>query len=165
MTIGTQCSLRTPIRSLLRRSLGRAADDCRGAAAVEFGIIVPLLTLMTISVTDIGLAVYRKMQVENAAQAGAQYAMVNGFDSASIVSAVTSATNSTAITASPAPAKFCGCASGSSISTVTCGATCTGGATAGIYVKVSAQANYYTILDYQIVSTYTLSAQSTARLQ
>ncbi|MBR0712822.1 TadE/TadG family type IV pilus assembly protein [Bradyrhizobium liaoningense] len=165
MAVGAQCSRRNRIPSLLRRPLGRAVTDCRGAAAVEFAIFVPLLTLAVISVTDIGLAVLRKMQVEDAAQAGAQYAIRNGFDSAAITSAVTSATSSTAISASPAPAKFCGCATGSSITTATCGTTCTGGTTAGTYVKVSAQANYYTIIDYQIVSTYAFSAESTARLQ
>lgn len=153
------------INALLGRFLRRARSDCRGAAAVEFAIFVPLLTLAVVSVADIGLAVLRKMQVEDAAQAGAQYAIMHGFDSSAITSAVTNATNSSAISASPAPLKYCGCATGSSITTVTCGSTCTGGTTAGTYVRVSAQASYYTIIDYQIVSTYSFSAASTARLQ
>jgi Flp pilus assembly protein TadG len=150
----------------LRGYLRAARRDTRGAAAIEFGIMIPLLSLMVVSVTDIGLAVYRKMQVENAAQAGAQYAIARGFDTTGVSSAVTSATNSTAITASPAPVQFCGCPTSAGVSTVSCGTVCAGGAQAGTYAKVSAQATYYTLIDYQVVATtYTYSAQSTARLQ
>lgn len=140
--------------------------DIRGAAAVEFGFMIPLLSLMIVSVTDIGLAVYRKMQVEQAAQAGAQYAIARGFDTNGISSAVTSATSSTAITASPVPIQFCGCPTSGGVSSVSCGTVCTGGAQAGTYAKVSAQATYYTLINYQIVAaTYTYNAESTARLQ
>jgi Flp pilus assembly protein TadG len=150
----------------LRERLRAAVRDTRGAAAIEFGIMVPLLTLAVVSVIDIGLAVYRKMQVENAAQAGAQYAIARGFDSTGVSSAVTSATNSTAITASPQPVQFCGCPTSSGVSSVSCGTVCAGGAQAGTYARVSAQATYYTLIDYQIVAgSYTFSAQSTARLQ
>jgi Flp pilus assembly protein TadG len=161
----------TPIRRIQRRSrtltcLARAVVDTSGVAAVEFGFMIPLFGLMLISVTDIGLSVYRKMQVEGAAQVGARYAMVNGFDASAISTAVTSASNATAITATPSPVKFCGCSTGSSISAVACGTTCPGGATAGTYTTVSAQAKYSTILNYQVVPyTYTFNAQSTVRLQ
>ena len=149
-----------------RDLIGDVAHDTRAVAAVEFGFMVPLLSLMVVSVTDIGLAVYRKMQVENAAQAGAQYAIARGFSTSGISSAVTSATNSTAITASPSPVTFCGCPTGTGVSTVGCGTVCTGGAQAGTYTTVSAQATYSMLINYQIVAaTYTYNAQSTARLQ
>ena len=149
----------------VQRYLRAAARDTRGVAAIEFGLMIPVLSLMVVSVTDIGLAVYRKMQVEDAAQAGAQYAIAHGFDTSGISSAVTSATNSTAITASPPPAQFCGCPTSTGVSTVSCGTVCTGGAQAGTYLTVSAQATYYTLINYQIVANYTFNAQSTARLQ
>lgn len=142
-----------------------AARDTRGVAAIEFGLMIPLLSLMVVSVTDIGLAVYRKMQVEDAAQAGAQYAIAHGFDASGISSAVTSATNSTAITASPGPVQFCGCPTSAGVSTVSCGTVCTGGVQAGTYTTVSAQATYYTLINYQVIANYTYNAQSTARLQ
>src|SRR6266496_4848675 len=141
---------RSPIRYLFRgsRSLSRfcarAVEDTRGVAAIEFALMVPLFGLMLVSVTDIGLSVYRKMQVEGAAQAGAQYAMLRGFDASAISAAVTSASNAAGITAIPAPTKFCGCPTGSSIGTVGCGTTCPGGALAGTYATVSAQASYAT---------------------
>jgi Flp pilus assembly protein TadG len=150
----------------LRRHFARAIKDTTGVAAVEFAFMVPIFGLMLISVTDIGLSVYRKMQVEGAAQIGAQYAVVHGFDASAISTAVTSASNASAVTATPAPTKFCGCLTGSSISTVSCGTTCPGGALAGTYTTVSAQASYSTILDYRVVpDTYQYNAQSTVRLQ
>ena len=162
----------SPMRRLQRASRAlscaftRALKDTTGAAAVEFGFLIPIFGLMIISVTDIGLSAYRKMQVEVAAQAGAQYAMVYGFDASAISTAVTSASSATTVTATPSPTKYCGCSTGSSISTVSCGTTCPGGAIAGTYTTVSAQGSYSTILDYGVApSTYTLSAQSTVRLQ
>jgi hypothetical protein len=92
--------------------------------------------------------------------------MRNPFDANAISNAVTSATNFSAIAASPTPVQFCGCATGSGINTVSCGTTCPGGAVAGTYTTVSAQATYSSLLNYQIVpQNYNFSAQSTARLQ
>ncbi|MBB4370094.1 Flp pilus assembly protein TadG [Bradyrhizobium sp. cir1] len=143
-----------------------AVRDKSGVAAAEFGILIPVLSLMAVSVTDIGLALYRKMQVENAAQAGAQYAIARGFNESGISAAVASATNATNITASPAPVQFCGCPTSAGVSAVTCGTACPGGAQAGTYTTVSARATYSTLIDYQIVAaSYTYSVQSTARLQ
>src|SRR6266702_1124520 len=141
------------LSGMFRRFFTRAARNASGAAAIEFGMAVPILTLMVIATADIGLGVYRKMQVEDAAQAGAQWAIRNGFDTSGISKAVTSATNNASITASPSPVQFCGCATGSSISSVTCGTTCSGGALAGTYATVSAQLTYSTTLNYLVVAT------------
>ncbi|WP_225716029.1 TadE/TadG family type IV pilus assembly protein [Bradyrhizobium semiaridum] len=151
---------------MLRRILARFRKDRRGAAAIEFGVLVPLLALMAVSVVDLGLAIYRKMQVESAAQAGVEYAIAHGFDANAISAAVVNATNATTITATPAPTKYCGCASSSGVISATCGATCPGGRLAGTYTTVSAQANYWTIINYQVVpASYAFSMQSKVRLQ
>jgi Flp pilus assembly protein TadG len=169
MTMGSSPSYRRFGRQssgIRRRFIMRAARDTAGAAAIEFGIIVPVLTLMVIAVTDLGTGIYRRMQVEDAAQAAAQYAIRNGFDATAISNAVASATNNSAITASPAPLQFCGCASATSISTVSCGTTCPSGAKAGTYATVSAQVTYNTTLNYGVAPrSYTFNAQSTVRLQ
>ena len=165
-TVGSSEHRGSPARSLLPRFFARAAGSTSGAAAIEFGIVVPLLALMVTCVIDLGFGIYYKMQVEDAAQIGAQWAMKNPFDATMISNAVTSATNASAITASPAPFQFCGCATGSSVSTATCGATCPGGAQAGTYATVSAQRTYNTILSYPILpSSYNFTAQATLRLQ
>ncbi len=149
----------------LRRFFARARRDTSGVAAIEFSIVVPLLTLMTIAIADIGFGVYRKIQVEDAAQAGAEWAIRNGFDSTGISNAVTSATNASII-ASPAPTQFCGCATGSSVSAAACGTPCPDGSLAGTYAAVSAQLTYNTTLNYGVApTTYTFGAQSTVRLR
>lgn len=150
---------------ILRGLFPRAVRSTSGAAAVEFAVIVPVLTLMVIAIADIGLAVYRKIQVEDAAQAGAEWAIRNGFDANAISTAVASATNAP-ITASPSPVQFCGCATGSSVSSATCGTTCPGGAKAGTYATVWAQLTYNTTLNYTVLpTTYNFNVQSMVRLQ
>jgi len=155
---------------ILRCFSGRAARCTSGVAAVEFALISPLLAFMVIATVDIGMGVYRQMQVENATQAGAQWAIKNGYDSTSISNAVTSATSAPGISVSPAPSQFCGCVNvnngSSTISTVTCGTICPGGALAGTYTTVSAQMTYNTVLSYGFLpDTYNLSSQATVRLQ
>jgi Flp pilus assembly protein TadG len=150
------------LRSRLARGLGR---DVRGVIAVEFAIIAPVLLLVMICTIDLGMGIYRQMQVESAAQAGAEYAIAHGF-SASIPNAVVNATSFSGITASPAPAQFCGCAATSGVTSASCGSTCPGGAAAGTYVTVSAQGSYNTILPYPLLpNTFTFASQSTVRIQ
>jgi Flp pilus assembly protein TadG len=149
------------VRARLARLLG--ARD--GNAAVEFSLAAPVLTIMLVPMVDIGMGVYQQMQVQDAAQAGAQYAMAHGWNSSSIQSAVTSAT-ALSVSATPAPSKSCGCPDGSSVSAATCGSTCSDGQPAGSYVTVSAQATYTPLLPYPAMgSSVTLSAQATARIQ
>ncbi len=149
-----------------RRLVRGAIRDRRGAAAIEFGVVLPLLAMLVISAADVGLGVYRKMQVEDAAQAGAEYAIKHGFDANAISTAVLAATNASTISSSPAPVQFCGCANASGVSATTCGGVCPSGAPAGTYTTVSAQGSYSTILNYVVVpDSYTFTAQSTVRLQ
>jgi len=153
----------TAVRSFLLRS----AKDHSGLSGIEFAIIAPLLALMFIVTVDIGVGAYTKMEVEAAVQAGAEYAALNGFNSSTITSAVTNATNVSGLTVSPAPNQFCGCPSTTGVTTATCGSTCAAGDKAGSYVNVGAQATYSTILTYPSIvsSSYTFSSQSTVRVK
>jgi Flp pilus assembly protein TadG len=138
----------------------------RGTVAVEFGLLLPVLSAMVVAVTDLSLGFSRKMAVQEAAEAGAQYAAVHGWSSGGVTSAITSATSLSGITATPAPTATCGCASGTSIVAATCGTTCTGGRPAGTYVTSSAQYTYSMILSYPGLSNpLTLSASTTVRTQ
>jgi Flp pilus assembly protein TadG len=148
------------------RAVSRLRTDAAGVAAIELSIIAPTLVLALICTADLGLGIYRNMQVQNAAQAGAEYAVTHGFTTTGIVSAVQAATTYSAVTASPAPTQFCGCASATGVATATCSSTCSGGSAAGTYVSVSALATYNTLLPYPLLpSRFTLTAQSTVRLQ
>lgn len=149
-----------------RRFTLPGADGVRGASAIEFAIIAPVIILMAIGVIDLGMGFYRKMQVESAAQAGAQYAMVHGSDTSSITTAVVSATSFSGVTATPTPSQFCGCASSIGIISAACNTPCSSGSTPGIYVTVFAQGTYATLLPYPgIPSDFNLTAQSTVRIQ
>jgi Flp pilus assembly protein TadG len=152
-----------------RRALLRLAGRSDGAVALEFGLVVPMLIAVVIGVTDFSLGFARKMAVQAAAQAGAQYAVLNGWNSAAITAAITGATDLSGLTAT-APAQFCGCASGNTLTTVgsgpPCTTTCPSGKTAGTYITVGAQYVYRTILSYPSLSNpVTMSAQATLRIK
>jgi uncharacterized membrane protein len=140
--------------------------DSRGVAAIELAIVAPVLVLLLLCCVDLGIGIFRKMQVQNAAQAGAQYAAINGFDAKGISNAVVSATAASAVAASPEPSRFCGCPTVSRINVATCNSSCSGGGMAGNYVKVSAQSIYNTLLIYPILPrSFTFVAQSTVKIQ
>ncbi|MGH9553424.1 MAG: TadE/TadG family type IV pilus assembly protein [Terriglobales bacterium] len=146
---------------------GLFRNNCRGTAAVEFGLIVPMLVAMLAPLVDLGVAAYTKMQVQNASQAGAEYAAVHGWNTTAIQTAVTSATTLSGISASPAPSESCGCVSGTTITAVTCGATCVAsGRAAATFITVNAQAQYSTMLPYPgLSSPLTFNAQSKIRIK
>ena len=154
----------------LTQRLAVAALRClrrnEGVAAVEFAIIAPVLVVILAMIADLGLGFRYQMQVGHAARAGLQYALNNGWNSASVIAAVTSATGLTGISASPAPFTSCGCATGSGISAAACGSNCPTGGTAGTYVTVNASYAYTPILPYPSLSSpMTLTAQAVARIQ
>jgi Flp pilus assembly protein TadG len=153
-------------RFRLLKRLRHVLRNRRGAVALEFGLLVPVLSTMVVGVTDLSIGFVRKMAVQEAAEAGAQYAAVHGWSSAAITTAITSATSLTGVSASPAPSTSCGCPSGTSIAAATCGTTCASGRTAGTYVTASAQYTYTMILSYPgLGNPLTLSASTTVRIQ
>jgi Flp pilus assembly protein TadG len=156
-------------RAIRRFIAGKEA----GSAMVEFTIFAPALLAMAIYTMDYGLLSFNRMEVQNAAQAGAQYAVANNtYDPVAISTAVTSATKFTAVTA--ASSQFCGCPTATSITfcSATC-ASCSIGTCAtsvqGLYVSVTATpaTPYKPFIKYGLVSSssYNISAQSTARLR
>jgi Flp pilus assembly protein TadG len=153
------------MRHLFARFISRAVGDVRGVAAIELAIIAPILAVMIVGTVDLGLGIYCKMRVQNAAQAGAEYAALNGFNSNGISDAVLSATTSPGLVASPAPSQFCGCATNAGITTAACGSTCPGGSAPGSYAKVSAQNSYTTLLPYPLLPrSFTFTAQATVKI-
>jgi Flp pilus assembly protein TadG len=86
-----------------------------GLAAVEFAILLPFFALLIAFSVDAGGAIYARAQVQNAAQIGARYAQVNGWNGAAIATAVATATDLANVSALPAPQLVCGCPTGTSI--------------------------------------------------
>lgn len=137
-----------------------------GAAAIEFAIVGGVFCMILVVGVDISLGYYSSMQVQTASQMGAQYAAVHGFDATKISNAVTAATSTTGISTSPAPTQFCGCASASTITTATCGTSCSDGMTAATYVQVTATRNYTPILPYAwLPASHTQTYTSTVRIK
>lgn len=137
-----------------------------GSAAIEFGLILPVLLILLAGLVEIGFAVREAMQVQDAAEAGAAYAIKYGWNSVAISAAVVNATGATGITASPAPVQFCGCPAAGGVTTVLCTATCTGGVAPGTYVRVSASITHSAILDnLSLPIPTTLTGHATVRLQ
>ena len=139
----------------------------RGTAAIEFAIIGGVFSALVVVSGDIGLAYYANMQVQTAAQVGAQYAVNHGksaFDANAISNAVLSATSTTGITASPAPVEFCACPSGTTLTTAACGTVCADGTGAGTYARVSASRTHTVVVPYPwLPASYAQTATSTVR--
>ena|SRR5579862_6074309 len=146
----------------------------RGVALVEFALVLPFLILLLVLVIDFGFAGYRLMQVQAAAEAGAQYAFrnPNPWNAAAIANEVAAATGISGIAATPAPSQVCGCTDANSFRNAgpptsgSCSSatpSCTSGF--GIYASVSAQLSYHTMLPYpRLPNPLTLSGQAYRRL-
>lgn len=144
--------------------------DQNASGVVEFAFLSPLLIMMAFLTIDLGLGGYSQMQVQNAAQAGAEYALYNfnyqGYNSQNTMSAVTSATSNSGISASPAPVQFSGCVNNGTISTVSSGTVCNNGQEAGTYVSVYSTVTYAPLVSYAGISgSYVLKGQATVRVQ
>jgi Flp pilus assembly protein TadG len=138
----------------------------RGNAAIEFALATPILLGLLVPVADLGIAFTQQIQVQQAAQAGAQYALLHGYSSSAISNAVTAATNLSGVSAAPAPTQSCGCPTGTTISAAACASTCANGETAGTYVYVNAQSSYTPVLPYSVLRSGTiLTAHATVRVQ
>ena len=166
-----KCAL-APSTTWLRRRLSQLRDLAgaeRGDAVLEFALASPLLVALLVPVADLGIAYSEQIQVEQAVQAGAQYAIFHPWNSSSaraISNAVLAASTLSTIAASPAPAQTCGCPSGSAVAAASCGSICTDGQSAGYYVTVNAQAPYTSPMPYSMLgSSVILTAQSTVRIR
>jgi Flp pilus assembly protein TadG len=159
-----------------RRALFRAffADVGRGnagVAAIEFAVIAMMLVLMALGTLDLGLGFYRKMQVQNAAQAGAQYAMLHAFDGSTVGAIESAALNATALTGltfPQPPARSSGCAGPTGIATPDLNYLCPDGSSAATYVTVVTQSIYNPVLAFPalgIPESFIFNASATVRIQ
>jgi len=128
-----------------RKGEFRVTPD-RGSAAIEFGLIAPVLLVMLMGLVEIGFAVNQAMQVQDAAEAGAVYAGRYGWNQAAIVDAVVHATGAMNVTADPAPTLFCGCPSLAGVAAVDCDAQCPDGSAPDHFVRISASIPHTPIL-------------------
>jgi Flp pilus assembly protein TadG len=184
MSRKTPNSKRTCLRQAIRQFL-IGEDGESGASLVEFTLFAPILVVMCIYMVDFGLLLFANMEVQNAAQAGVDWAIANrvynctAIKNAAIKADPNAAANATKLTISagtcPAtdattdPIERCGCPSSTGVTFTTfSGGACPtcGSSVGGHYVTVTAQARYNSFIPYGLISpNYTITKQSTARIQ
>lgn len=148
-----------------------------GSVAIEFGFALLFLFPLAVGTVELGVAVYQNMQVHAAAEAGALYALANGFDEPGITSAVehafgtTPTDQMTGVTATPAPSHFCGCPSGSDIVDTgmappcTSYANCANGNPQREYIEISAALTRTSVIPTSgMILPATFRARSVIRL-
>ncbi|THD80527.1 MAG: pilus assembly protein [Phenylobacterium sp.] len=132
--------------------LQRLLRDRRGASAVEFAMIAPVLFLLLAGLVDGSRYVVQTMQVRAAAQAGADFAQRNGWNPTAIQTAVTTATalptsGAHKLTAAT-PLQTIGCIGASGVVTANAGPTCPSGVAVGTFVIVGAQKSFAPLLSW-----------------
>jgi Flp pilus assembly protein TadG len=156
----------TLLRAKLAAFVADTGEGVAGLAAIELAVLAPVLVASIVLTVDLGMGIYRNMQVHRAAQAGTEYAVIHGFNSGAISTAIAGSTSLAGVSASPAPRQFCGCASSTGILEIACNTNCASGAQAATYVTASAQSVYQTIVPYPLLpASFTLTARSTVRMQ
>jgi Flp pilus assembly protein TadG len=127
---------------MMREFLRHLFRQSNGGAAVEFGIIFPFFAILILGIVEYGMVMFQIMAVNNAAQIGANYAMLNGYNVTNIQNAVHNATGIAAgnVTAT----EICGCATGTSVTNLGCGPPLPlcGTLTGGAYVTVKVTLAY-----------------------
>ena len=126
----------------------------------------PVLVLMLFFGGDYGRAVWSKLQVDDAALAGAMYASLHGYNSSAVATAAQATTN---LTVSVSSNQWYGCAAATGVTSVTQNFTCTGGGgnhTAGTYLTVTASYNFQPLAPGSLLgSPFTMTSSVTTRIQ
>jgi pilus assembly protein CpaE len=144
--------------------------DRDGSSAVEFAIAAPMLILSLITVTDIGLAMQQRMNLDQSVRAGAEFAMNNVSDVNTIKEMVKSAatgaygqarndvsSNTPTVTVPPA---YCECPDARGTA-VACNVLCAGDIPPSIFYDISATRRY----DAIFIPDFTLASQMTVQVR
>lgn len=79
---------------MIRADLHRIARDKRGATAVEFALVAPVLLMMVFGIFDIGHNMYTTSMLQGSIQQAARRATIEGSDEATLDALVTQAVHS-----------------------------------------------------------------------
>lgn len=117
-----------------------------GIAGIEFGLLAPILLAIVVAIVDLGMAAYVKREAQAAAQAGVQYALIEGWEPAAIEAVV--AASSTLDSPAIGVERVFACATATGLFYVSEGAGCTGGS-AGTYVRVTVTPVFTPIMPFE----------------
>jgi Flp pilus assembly protein TadG len=133
--------------------------DENGASAVEFGLLSTVLLLIVMGMVDLGIGIFHKMELTSAARAGAQYAVLKGYDSSTLQTVVQGSTNLSSV--SVASSRFCECSTGVTPTGTAPSCTCSTG-TVRKFITVTASYSYVPIFA-KFKASYALSEAVTVR--
>ena len=134
----------------------------RGASAVEFALLSPVLVIGTFATVDAGMAVYEKMMITQVLRAGAQTA-IRGQNEQSVLDILedTAAANFTVAGATPAPGELvltvgthCSCPDALA-TPVSCSSLCVGSVSPNEFYDLSASVEFTGV----ILPSFTLSGE------
>lgn len=147
----------------MRLAMLRSAARCkRGAIAVEFALIAPVLAALALGLFEYFGATHQAMQLASAARAGAEYAMSYPSDSAGIEQAVLGSGQLAAAGLTIAVNQVCECPDRTSVA---CTDTC-GGNLSNVFIQVALSQPAKSILTSSgVMSGYTLSSSATLRVR
>lgn len=120
-----------------KRAIARAARSRRGAAAVEFALLLPLFVTIIFGIFDYGLAMFRKMELVAAARSGAQMAILNPTDTTAITSATISSAETDISSSDVSTSTSCECQDGTTDGLSGCTGTCNDGSDTRTILTVS----------------------------
>jgi Flp pilus assembly protein TadG len=133
-------------------SQSRRRRSCRGGAAVELAVLLPILIMVLLGGVDFGRAFFQAVAVRNAAAAAAQYAVYRASNTKDTAGIEQVALNELSDTAAGEPItvavqRFCTCANGSSVDcdSGTCDSTSGPRRT---YIRVRVAQPFVTLFDY-----------------
>jgi Flp pilus assembly protein TadG len=119
----------------------RLWSEQSGVTAVELALLAAfVLAPFLLGATELGRRIWTKVQLDHAASAGVQYAVLNGVGSTTAIN--TAAVNATSLTLTATSSPFYGCPTSTGVTPQAQGSSCSSGGTAGTYVSVTATASY-----------------------
>lgn len=148
------------IGSLTGKLAALAKQSRRGAAAVEFALMVPVVVAGLAGVANYGLAIFEKIEMESAARAGAQMAIRDRENTSAIQQNVVDSTNLTITTSDVSVSNTCRCADINAV--VGCSTTCTNKDPLQFYTTVRVAKNFTLLL---LGTTISLSESVTVRTE
>jgi pilus assembly protein CpaE len=137
-------------RFSLKALAGKFRRDDKGVAAMEFGLVAPILFFGLLSAIDIGLAVNERMEVNHVLRAGAE-AAINKSDEDDVLAimAATASQNMTPSIDGQGGAgdlnltvdQFCACPDATEVA-VACSTICTGDVPTYVYYQLGGSKDY-----------------------
>jgi Flp pilus assembly protein TadG len=149
--------------------MARSRSGERGATIVEIAALLPFLTLLLLGIVEVGRYAYFSILVENAARAGAQYAIQNGQtaeNTVGIQSAALADANSSIGALTVTSSYACECWNGSGYTPTSCsGPPSCGSAHAVDLVTVTVNGTIHSLFNYYVLpASFATTATTTMRV-